>query len=180
MELTPEERQRIIERELARVTAQRQAKRKRRLKYTAWACLGCFGLILVVGVAAVFLTQVRPVAQTTARAIATATPTPTRHVPKVVPNPVRSPTPSSRAMPASGLIGKVDRANGYDWWAATETERIELCKWFEANARRAGNTWSPGWRFDFAGLNEFYRTDEPFILEQRIAEVAAVLSLIGY
>jgi len=102
MQLTPEERQRIIERELARVTAQRQAKSKTRLKYVVWACLGCFGLLVVIGVAAVLLTVAYPLGQTAVTATATVRPAPTRtrYVPKVVPNPVRSPTPTRTPSPA--------------------------------------------------------------------------------
>ncbi len=76
MQLTPEERHRIIERGvLARAAAQRQAKRRARLKSVAWACLGCFGLLVVIGLAAVVLTGVYPLGQTTARASATPYPT---------------------------------------------------------------------------------------------------------
>jgi len=75
MQLTPEERHRIIERELARVTAKRRARRKARLKYTAWACLGCLALIVVTAVALRFLTGLYPWGRTTTRATVTAYPT---------------------------------------------------------------------------------------------------------
>ena len=75
MQLTPEEIERIIERGvLARVTAQRQAK-SARLKHVAWACLGCFGLLVVIGLAAFFLSGVYPLGQTSAGATATPYPT---------------------------------------------------------------------------------------------------------
>lgn len=92
--------------------------------------------------------------------------------------PTSRPTPTAAPQPAatSVLIGKIETADGYDWWAATETDRIELCKWMDAN-RQAVMGSSVGWRFPFNGLNEFYQTDEPLVLQQRITEVAAVLIL---
>ena len=85
--------------------------------------------------------------------------------------------PTRRATPQlSTLVGKIQNANGYDWRAATESDKVELCKWMDANNRAVmGDSTSVDWRFLFSGLNEFYQSDDPFILEQKIAEVAAVL-----
>jgi DNA recombination protein RmuC len=60
VQLTPEDRQRIIEQELARAKALRQAERNTRLKYVAWACLGGLGLIIIVAMAAVVLSSAYP------------------------------------------------------------------------------------------------------------------------
>ena len=94
--------------------------------------------------------------------------------------PTSRPTPTATRQPTvtSTLISKIETANGNDWWAATETDRIELCKWMDAN-RRATMGNSVGWRFLFNGLNEFYQTDEPLVLQQRITETAAMLILMS-
>lgn len=84
---------------------------------------------------------------------------------------VHKPTPTIPSV----LIRKIEIANGYDWWAATEMDRVELCRWMEANQRAATGS-SVGWRFLFDNLNEFYQTDEPLILQEKIIEVAAILS----
>ncbi len=111
---------------------------------------------------------------TTARKpILTATARPTRPSEPTVPTPAaRQPTTTST------LMSKRETADGYDWWAATEADRIELCKWWDANRRKVmgGPT---RWHYVFDGLNEFYRTDEPLILQQKISEIAATLSLLA-
>lgn len=191
VELSPEERKRIVERELARFNADRRANRTRRTKRLALACLSCLGLALIVGVALLLARGVNPLGRTTARVAATPpgyiqpptyTPYPTM-VPSATARLTQTPYPTRQAVPSptivSALIRNSERANGYDWWAASEAERIELCRWWEANVRRAGDKSYPGWQSVFVGLNEFYRTDEPFILQQPISEVAVLLADMG-
>ena len=78
----------------------------------------------------------------------------------------------------SALISNVEDANGYDWQAATEADRIALCKWLDAHYQTVMET-SVGWHFLFDGLNEFYQTDDPYVLRHKIAEVAAMLVIMS-
>jgi tetratricopeptide (TPR) repeat protein len=99
--------------------------------------------------------------------------------PTVVATATLAPTPIVRqTTTTSTLISRIETANGYDWWAATETDRIEVCRWMDANYRDVMGG-PVRWRFLFDGLNEFYRTDEPLILQQKISEIAAMLSLLA-
>ena len=79
-----------------------------------------------------------------------------------------------------GLISRIEDANGYDWQSATEADRIALCEWLNAKYRTKMEN-PPGWRFLYDGLNEIYRTDDPYTLRQRIMEVAPMLVVMaGY
>jgi hypothetical protein len=69
-------------------------------------------------------------------------------------------------------------ANGYDWRAASRDERIAICQFWDHNLQTQLGS-SPGWRFFYSGLEEFYNTTEPTILQQRVGEVAAVLGLLA-
>ncbi len=108
---------------------------------------------------------------TTRKPMPTATARATRPPKPIIPTP-------TACQPTTTLMSKRETANGYDWWAATEADRIELCKWWDANQRKVMG--GPArWRYVFDGLNEFYRTDEPLILQQKISEIAAMLSLLA-
>jgi hypothetical protein len=191
MELSPGERKKIIERELARFNAERRAKRATHQKRVALACLSSLALVVIVGVVLLFAKGLYRLGRTTARTV-TAPPadmqppadTPyAMTVPGATATLIQTPYQTPPAVPTptivSALIRNSERANGYDWWAASEAERIELCKWFEANVRRAGDKSYPGWQYVFVALNEFYRTDEDFILQQPISEVSVVLAEMG-
>lgn len=78
---------------------------------------------------------------------------------------------------ANPLIDGIEHATGYDWQAATETHRIELCEWMDSNQRAAMGS-SAGWRSLHDGLNEFYGSGDPALLDQTILEMAAVLSIL--
>jgi len=87
MELTAEERQRIIERELARLAAEKRTKRITLAKRVAWACLSCVVVIAICVLAVRSLTGFYPGRQATGPG--TATPYPThRPPPTYTPSPV--------------------------------------------------------------------------------------------
>jgi len=84
---------------------------------------------------------------------------------------------SAPAAPADVQLGMY--ADGYDWRRATREEKIAFCKRIEANSRKAKGH-SPGWtwRYMYSNLEEFYSTTEPLVLQQRIVEIAAALSVV--
>jgi len=110
--------------------------------------------------------------QTATAAARSATPEPPRSISPATASPSR--------VTAASLIEKIGSADGYDWHSATHAERTELCMWLAANERRAmGN--SPGWSYYYEALTAFYDTNEPFVLQQKISEIAALAGLMsGY
>ncbi len=120
-----------------------------------------------------------------ATAVISPTPLPPRTATAIAPAATSAlPTPTSPAIATpprvtgASLIDKIDYADGYDWRSASDADRTELCMWLAVNEQRAMGD-SPGWVYYSAGLTAFYDTNEPFVLEQRILEIAAVLGLVS-
>ena len=108
--------------------------------------------------------------------IPTTTPAPTR---TSAPRPTSKPTPTKELLPYSAKPALARAgSDGYDWNAASEQDKIELCQWRDANLKRALG-FSAGWRNCYDGLNEFYRTNDSFILGQDIGEVDTLLSALS-
>ena len=108
--------------------------------------------------------------QTATAAARSATPDATRSTSRATTNPSR--------LTAASLIEKIGSADGYDWHSATYTDRADLCKWLAANERRAMGS-SPGWSYYYEALTAFYDTNEPFVLQQKISEIAALAGLMS-
>jgi hypothetical protein len=108
---------------------------------------------------------------------ATRTRVPVARSPTPRPRPSYTPTPQR----SQGYIPSLSLdANGYDWRRSTRAERIALCKQYDANLQKNLGS-SPGWNFFCSGLEEFYNTNDDFILRQEVSDVATMLLLFaGY
>lgn len=108
---------------------------------------------------------------------ATRTTVPVARSPTPRPRPSYTPTPQRSQGYIPGL--SLD-ANGYDWRRSTRAERVALCKQYDANLQKHLGS-SPGWNFFYSGLEEFYNTNDDFILRQEVSDVATMLLLFaGY